>query len=302
MWAGAHDLGSVSNTAGPVSPNVGQSPLPISANLVPESLRISGPAADDLGPLQVAADMRNVLGIGPGTGRNGTWEQHLADLFERCEDAGIWIMRTGYVGSNTHRTLSTADFRGFAIADKLAPIVFINGRDAKAAQAFTLAHELAHIWLGASGVSNPALDRRTDGSGNIELVCNAIAAEVLVPRALLMKSWDGSRSLAANAQSLSQVFKVSRVVIARRALDCGKIGWNEYRAYFEQERRSWQVPDEPGGGDFYRNAPIKNGRRFARAVLNSAMSGQLLFQDAGNLLHMKPGTVRKFYDRSLSER
>ena len=71
-------------------------------------------------------------------------------------------MRTGYVGSNTHRTLNVSDFRVFAIADKLAPLIFIYGRDAKAAQAFTLAHELAHIWLGRSGVSDPHLNRASD--------------------------------------------------------------------------------------------------------------------------------------------
>jgi Zn-dependent peptidase ImmA (M78 family) len=207
-------------------------------------------------------------------------------------------MRTGYVGSSTRRTLNVSDFRGFAIADKLAPLVFINGRDAKAAQAFTLAHELAHIWLGKSGVSDPYLDRAGDHETGVERKCNAIAAEVLVPRPLFLAAWHGRQSLALNAQALSQRFKVSRVVIARRALDCGMIGWDEHRAFFEQEKRGWQKQDDAGGDNFYATAPVKNGKRFTRAVLHSAMSGDLMLRDAGSLLHMKPVMIQKLYARN----
>jgi Zn-dependent peptidase ImmA (M78 family)/transcriptional regulator with XRE-family HTH domain len=246
----------------------------------------------------VAKDINTVLGTNPGEFATGTWEQHLSHLFDRCEDVGIWVMRTGYVGSNTRRTLNVSDFRGFAIADKLAPLIFINGRDAKAAQAFTLAHELAHIWLGKSGVSDPYLNRAGDHETGVERKCNAIAAEVLVPRSLFLFAWDGRRSLEWNAQALSQRFKVSRVVIARRALDCGKITWDEHQAFFEQEKRGWQKQDDAGGGNFYATAPVKNGKRFTRAVLHSAMSGDLMLRDAGSLLHMKPATVQKLYARN----
>lgn len=251
----------------------------------------------------VADDIRTALQLQPGERANGTWEQHLTHLFERCEEIGIWIMRTGYVSSNTHRTLSLSDFRGFAIADPVAPLIFINGRDAKAAQFFTLAHELAHIWLGASGISDPYLDRRSVEVPGVERLCNAIAAEILTPRARFLEAWDEHETLEWNAQNLSLRFRVSRVVIARRALDCGKIGWDEHHAYFEQERRSWQTQDDSGGGNFYATAPVKNGKRFTRAVLNSAMSGDLLLRDAGSLLHMKPATVKKLFAKTtLPER
>jgi Zn-dependent peptidase ImmA (M78 family) len=118
---------------------------------------------------------------------------------------------------------------------------------------------------------------------------------VLVPRPLFLSAWDGRQSLAWNARALSQRFKVSQVVIARRALDCGKITWDEHQAFFEQEKRGWQKQDDAGGGNFYATALVKNGKRFTRAVLHSAMSGDLMLRDAGSLLHMKPATVQNLY-------
>lgn len=268
-----------------------------------EPLQFVGRFAADTPIDTVAADIRATLQADASASQSKSWEQHLTYLFDRCEDIGIWVMRTGYVGSNTRRTLNVSEFRGFAIADKLAPLIFINGRDAKAAQIFTLAHELAHIWLGKSGVSDPYLDRPRDSDAGIERKCNAIAAEILVPRTQFLAAWDDSQTLARNALTLAQRFKVSKIVIARRALDCGKITWNEHHIFFEQERHHWESrkDDDSGSGNFYATAPVKNGKRFTRAILNSAMSGSLLLRDAGILLHMKPTTVQKLYAKDLSE-
>lgn len=256
-----------------------------------DPLPFVGRFAADADPQVVAADIRKVIGIrGGDIGGVG-------DFSEKCEQAGVWVMKTGYVGNSTKRTFSVSEFRGFAIADDVAPLVVINGRDAKAAQAFTLAHELAHIWLGQSGISDPYLDRRQESDHGIERICNAIAAEVLVPKARLLAVWDDSLSLSDNARALARQFGVSRVVIARRALDLGKIGWRAHHEFFLQEKQSWDDAEKPDGGSFFNNAPVKFGKRFTRAVVNSAMSGSLLLRDAGSLLHMKPTTVKKLYVR-----
>ncbi|WP_234819537.1 MULTISPECIES: ImmA/IrrE family metallo-endopeptidase [Sinorhizobium] len=121
----------------------------------------------------VAADMRKSLYGEEGPPQTGSWEEQLRMLIDKAEAAGIWVMRNGIVGSNTHRPLSISQFRGFAISDKVVPLIFINGKDAKKAQIFTFAHELAHIWLGESGVSNVHLGDVNYGvHQKVERKCN----------------------------------------------------------------------------------------------------------------------------------
>jgi Zn-dependent peptidase ImmA (M78 family) len=104
-----------------------------------------------------------------------TWETALTLQIEQIEESGVLVMRNGIVGANTHRPLSVEEFRGFALADKYAPLIFLNGADGKAAQMFTLAHELVHIWLGESGISN--LSRTYTVAQRVEAFCNSVACK-----------------------------------------------------------------------------------------------------------------------------
>ncbi len=127
-------------------------------------------------PVQVAQDIREVLGVDVEHGQR-KWDVYYRELIEAAERMGVLVMRSGIVGNNTHRKLDVGEFRGFAISHPLAPVVFINSSDAPSARLFTLLHELAHIWLGSSGISNaaPGNTRRE------EIACNAVAGEFLAP-------------------------------------------------------------------------------------------------------------------------
>lgn len=235
----------------------------------------------------VTADMRAVLGSGVEQ-RQSTKDTYLRHLINAAEAVGILVMRSGIVGNNTHRPLDVAEFRGFAISHPLAPLVFINSADAPAARLFTLIHELAHVWVGSSGISSAS-------PGNArpeEMFCNAVAGEFLAPQDVFTTLWTAStNNLIERVAELAQHFHVSRLVIMRRALDLGLVDYATYWQHYQAELAAFR--DKPGGGgSFYRNASVKNSKRFARAVLAEALSGRLLLRDAGRLLGVQPGKLR----------
>lgn len=237
----------------------------------------------------VARDIRAVLGLDIEQGQR-TWEAYFRDLIEAVEKVGVLVMRSGIVGSNTHRKLDVGEFRGFAISHALAPIIFINSADAPSARLFTLVHELAHIWIGSSGISNAA----PDNSRREEVVCNAVAGEFLAPSEAFRRLWAaGSPELAERVAELSQRFHVSRLVVMRRALDLGLVAREDYAEFYRAELQAFRT-ERGGGGSFYRNAGAKNSARFARAVISEAFSGRLLMRDAGRLLGVQPSKIRDF--------
>ncbi len=163
-------------------------------------------------------------------------------------------MKTGVVEGNTHRPLSVSEFRGFAISDLFAPVVFINARDAQTAQIFTLLHELAHIWIGTSGISNESLRQSpTENLSNVERFCNAVAAETLVPASDFLTTWIKGRSTDENMRQSSRKYKVSTIVALRRALDLHKITWEQFLEHYKKEDQRFkaQKSKSKGGGDYF---------------------------------------------------
>jgi Zn-dependent peptidase ImmA (M78 family) len=233
--------------------------------------------------MRAAAEMRAALGFGLDE-RQSTWSDTLRVLAEHAESLGVLVMISGIVGSNTHRKLDPEEFRGFALVDEFAPVVFVNGSDTKSAQIFTLAHELAHLWLGRSALSNA--EARLVPSHSVEAWCNKVAAEFLVPIDALHERFESSASLTAELERLAGIFKVSTLVVLRRIHDAGHLSDTDYdSAYRAELSRILGILGERGGegGNFYNTQPVRVSKRFARAVIESTLEGRTLYQDA---LHM----------------
>ena len=254
-------------------------------------------------PEAVAASIRRQLGVNEGLRQQADgWEDFLRLLIGRAEDTGILVLRSGIVGSNTHRALSVEEFRGFAISDAIAPLVFVNGRDSRAAQIFTLAHELAHIWIGESGVSNAELAKPLVAHTRAtERLCNAVAAEVLVPRNEFADFWRANRSISDNTDDLVRRFRVSAFVILRRAHDLGQISYVAFEASYRDRLHSVKATQSQHGGDNYRNVLARNGAPMVRAVTSAAHEGRLLLRDAAEMLGIKVPTLGKIAARLQSQ-
>ncbi len=232
---------------------------------------------------ETAARMRAALGFSiEDRRRMPTWTDALRRFIEQADLLGVLVMVSGVVGSNNRRKLDPSEFRGFALSDDLAPLVFINGADTKAAQMFTLAHELAHIWLGQSALSD--VDPASVPSHRVEIWCNQVAAEFLVPLEQLRTEYRQPAGLQDECGRLARFFKVSTLVILRRLHDAGVMSRDAlWQAYDEEVARLRAIP-RASGGDFYLTQAVRVSKRFARALVVSTLEGQTLHRDAFRLL------------------
>jgi Zn-dependent peptidase ImmA (M78 family)/transcriptional regulator with XRE-family HTH domain len=246
-----------------------------------------------------AAAIRRQVGFHPANSRESTLDGVLREFCEAVEAAGILVVRAGIVGNNTRRKLDTEEFRGFALVDSLAPLVFVNAADFKAAQIFTLAHELAHVWAGESALSNLE-NTLVPETQKVEWFCNAVAAEYLVPldglRAQLKKLTGSPEQVV---DSLRRQYRVSELVIIRRLYDAGAISVAQFKKWYEDRIEAYRKEPQSSGGDFYKNQPNKVGRRFASALIASTLEGKTLYRDAMALLDMKKSATFHEFARTL---
>lgn len=214
-----------------------------------------------------------------------TWTDALRRFIELADAIGVLVMVSGVVGSNNRRKLDPQEFRGFALTDDLAPLVFINGADAKSAQMFTLAHELVHLWIGQSALSDAQASAPPDQ--NVERWCNRVAAELLVPLETFRAEHNREAGLRDELDRLARRFKVSTLVVLRRMHDAGALRGDAYWRAYEQELERLRELPKGSGGDFYLTLGARVGKRFARALVASTLEGRSSFTDAFRLLGFK---------------
>ena len=259
-------------------------------------------------PKIIAQDILDTLGIDPLSYEDGN---PLREWIKKSEKKGIYISRTSFIHS--YLKLDKEEFQGFAIADPYAPFVFINSADWDAPQLFTLVHELAHLWIASSGISNEISPDIVDREKYhpVELLCNEIAANALMKESFIMSLSD---SVFHNAESVYKVAKklgVSSFALLVRARNLGKLTWPQYQElrkqadqlfheFLDKEELKKKNQKKKGGPSYYTLRLIRNGQLFTQSVLDAFNSGRLSPTEASYLLKVKTNQFPKLEEKMYS--
>ncbi len=259
------------------------------------------PLKDDPRVNDVAGDMRATIGIDDARQEAKISPQFLHVLAEKAGSMGILVLQSGKVGNNTHRTLDVDEFRGFALVDDFAPLVFINSADTLAARIFTLAHELTHVWIGESGISNPTtIGIVLQEDNRINQFCNQVAAELLMPAANFVNEWQQDKTIEENIAVLARFYHVSRLAVLIRAYEHELLPEKVYRLQLRRLRQWEEQKPTGGGGNFWNNFLASNSRALVYAVLTSAAEGRVSERDAATLLSLtNRRTLRSAQERYI---
>ena len=261
-----------------------------------DKLDFVGKYEDVLDERTIVDDIRKTLNLSETWASNyGTWEESLNKLVEHIEDCGIIVVFNGIVENNVYRKIPVEECRGFILIDDYAPFMFINNGDSKAAQMFTIVHELAHVWVGASAGFD--IGKLLPADDPIEILCDKVAAEFLVPERAFNLFWQHNPVI----KSASKYFKVSEIVIARRALDTNKISKAEFFEFYNEYKNREYVKNEnrKSGGNFYLTTKKRLSPTFAAHINNAVNTGQLLYRDAYKLTSLKGDTFKTFFTEHL---
>ena len=261
-----------------------------------EPLNFVGSARLSDDPQAVGHEMRRVIGISyDWVANTHTLMESVVKLRWAIERIGVTAVINGVVGNNMHRKLNVEEFRGFFLYDDYSPLIFVNGSATKSEQMFTIAHELAHIWLGMAGEGLSGYENISPRGMEVETFCDKAAAEFLLPARELKAHWGDVKHEQQPFKALARRFKVSPIIIGRRAMDLNLVDRESffvfYREYIGKERRKVSSPGS--GGNFYNNQNLRVGQMFATNVIRAALEGRLSFREAYGLTDLRGGTFQK---------
>lgn len=251
-------------------------------------------------PNDVAKDILKTLNIHPLQYKS---DSPIREWIDKAESKGIFISRTSFIHSRMK--LDSDEIQGFAISDPYAPFVFVNSEDWDAPQLFTLVHELAHLWIGKTGISNEIIPEMRDVSeyDPVELFCNEVAANALIPAEIITKLGQILYDSSTEVFNASKRLGVSSFAFLVRALKLNLISFDRYRQLktqaeieykaFEkkEEERKAQQKTKTGGPSYYLLQLNRNSRLFTLTVLDAFRGGAIAPTQASNLLNVQ---VSKF--------
>ncbi len=262
-----------------------------------EPLSFVGRYNENNSPMEIAVNIRHELELSEDFFiQEKSSESSFNYLRKRISESGILVMKNAVVGSNTHRKLDIKEFRAFTIINNYAPLIFINGNDTKTGKLFSLAHELAHIWIGSNSLFNDLYSNLSVSKS--EQICNAVAAEILTPISIFKYKWTESKiDSIAKISILADVFHCSKLVIARRALDLKFINQKTYTEIQSQTRTQLETsPSDSkskfGGGSFYNTLKSNWDKNFILALDYSTKAGTTPYLDAYRLTGFKSKTFQ----------
>lgn len=246
---------------------------------------------------RVAQDIRNALELTQSwASRLRTWDDAVSILREKIEALGVLIVINGCVGNNTFRVLDPEEFRGFVISDAVAPLIFVNGHDAKSAQMFTMFHELTHLWINRSGIFD--LKELAPPADATEKYCNEVAAEALIPVDEVQTIWYSYAQTESPFHAMAKHFKASPVVVGRRLLDLNLVSKKAFFDFYaDYQASAATAPKRDPGGSFYNNQNFRIGKRFMRTVGRAANEGRITYTEAYKLTGLNNATFDKYLTR-----
>lgn len=228
----------------------------------------------------VAQYLRELLDIEKDYYKKVAYNKQVKFLRSRINDIGVFVFFNGKVKDNTHRSLSLSEFRGFVLLDKKAPIIFVNQKDTKNGQVFTLIHELTHLLIGDEEIlGQQSLEKDYDST---EAFVNKVTAEVLVPGDIFLQEYE----VVQDISELAKLFKVSRYVIARRMLDYKKLTKKQYLNIVSNLTEEYlnSKKSKHSSGNYKNNVNFRIDKNFFKYVENALNDRKISYTDAFNIV------------------
>jgi Zn-dependent peptidase ImmA (M78 family) len=267
-----------------------------------EKLKFVGSCKNINNVIQIAASIRSITGLSEDWYAQSTDIKASFNILRNCfEKLSILVLQNGVVAQNNFRKLDIEEFRAFTLIDDYAPLIFINNNDTPGGKLFSLLHEAVHIWLGLNSFFND-LSNVVFNISPLEILCNTVAAELLVPNLHFVDKWNEQSisSMDLKITNIAKHFKCGVITIARKALDNNFISKTQYQKYVADIiaiAKNQKAAKKETGGDYYTTAISRYGRWFILSLDNSLREGKTTYTEAFGLTN----TSRKTFDSLVDE-